>query len=70
MLNTGIVSNCWNFYLQNGVKLRELVAHAADLQMRDIEFRQGSLGDLEPSRTSGCTRVLLRHTITVVLITR
>ena len=36
MLNTGIVSNCWNFYLQNGVKLRELVAHAADLQMRDI----------------------------------
>ncbi len=52
MLNTGIVSNCWNFYLQNGVKLRELVAHAADLQMRDIEFRQGSLGDLEPSHTA------------------
>ena len=51
MLNIGIVSNCWNFYLQNGVKLRELVAHAADLQMRDIEFRQGSLGDLEPSHT-------------------
>ena len=45
MLNTGIVSNCWNFYLHNGVPLKDLVAHAADLQMRDVEFRQGSLGE-------------------------
>ena len=37
MLNTGIVSNCWNFYLQNNVGLRDLIGHAADLEMRDIE---------------------------------
>ena len=49
MLNTGIVSNCWNFYLQNSVGLRDLIGHAADLEMRDIELRQGSLGDLEPT---------------------
>jgi len=52
MLNTGIVSNCWNFYLHNGVPLKDLVAHAADLQMRDVEFRQGSLGDLEPTHNT------------------
>ena len=50
MRNTGIVSNCWNFYFQNDVKLRDLIGHAADLQMRDIELRQGALGDLEPTR--------------------
>ena len=49
MLNTGIVSNCWNFYLQNNVGLRDLIGHAADLEMRDIELRQGSMGDLEPT---------------------
>ena len=52
MLNTGIVSNCWNFYLQNNVGLRDLVAYAADLQMRDVELRQGSLGELEPTHNN------------------
>lgn len=52
MRNIGIVTNCWNFQLQNGHSLRGLIAQAADLQMRDIELRQGSLGDLEPTVAS------------------
>ena len=58
MRNTGIVSNCWNFYFQNDVKLRDLIGHAADLQMRDIELRQGSLGDLEPTHNNPHTEEL------------
>ncbi len=48
-MNAGIVSNCWQAQIQQGVSLESLVVQARDRGYVAIELRQGCLGDCESS---------------------